>query len=354
MKKSMRTKHPSESNFNTLGLYGTNNISSITSPPNIMVYGTGTDRTLEKALRGRAKRKIITQVLMLALVDIAKEKGAMDRVKSYFNTFRCQSKLVGGDGKLFGRYCKNRFCNICCSIRKAELINTYYPIMSEWDDLQFVTLTVEAVKADKLYAHVREMKRKLDQVIDLLQARYRRKKKVPVMGIKSMECNYNPVDETYNPHFHILVPGKELANLFFWEWCKKWAKGKTSIWAQKIRKVRDTEKDMIEVIKYGAKIFTSPDMKKKSTLPPVIYAAALDNIHAAFKGVHIFGSFGIKKPKLTRPKIAPRILMNFDEWEFHLNVCDWVNTNTGELLSNYKITAELDFLLQNNIDTDKI
>ena len=354
MKKSTGSKLSSESNFNTLGLSGTNNNGFSSPQPNILVYGKGTDQSKEQALQGRAKRKIITQTLMLSLIDIAKEKGAKDRVKSYWNTYRCQSYLVSGNGKLHGRYCRNRFCNICCSIRKAELINTYYPIINTWDDLQFVTLTVQAVKAHELYDHVRKVKNNLRKVIRLLQKRYSRKKKIPVMGIKSLECNYNPVDKTYNPHFHIIVPGKDLADRLFWEWRKKWAKGQTSIWAQKIRKIENTEKDMIETIKYGAKIFTSPDMKKNSKLKPKIYAAALDNIHAAFSGIHIFDSFGFKLPKKQDQKSTPKLLANFEEWGFHAKVCDWVNMQTGELLSNFQPTADLEDLLENNIDSTSI
>lgn len=51
---------------------------------------------------------------------------------------------------LHGKYCKNRFCTLCCSIRKAEIINRYYPIIKQWKEPHFVSITIKAVKEDKL------------------------------------------------------------------------------------------------------------------------------------------------------------------------------------------------------------
>jgi plasmid rolling circle replication initiator protein Rep len=33
------------------------------------------------------------------------------------------------------------------------------------------------------------------------------------MGIKSLECNFNPKTRTYNAHFHFIVPSKEIAEM---------------------------------------------------------------------------------------------------------------------------------------------
>ena len=351
MENAGSTKLSFKGNFNTLALSRTNDISSSSIIPNIIVFGEGTDRNNKKALKGRAKRKTITQTVVLSLIKIAKEKGAQDREKAYRNTYYCQSRLITSGDRIYGSYCKNRFCSICCSIRKAELINKYFPVLKEWEDAQFVTLTVRAVQEHELYEHVRTVKKKFRQIIDLLKKRHQRGKGEKPIGIYSLECNFNPKAKSYNPHFHIIVPSRERADRLFWEWRKKWAKGQTSIWAQKIRKVKDTEADLVETIKYGAKLFTSPDMKKKSSLPPVIYAAALDNIHCAFSGLHIFGSFGLKLPQNNQfKKIQPKELKEYEEWVFNAHVYDWMNFETGELLTDYRIPSELKLLLENNID----
>jgi hypothetical protein len=63
--------------------------------------------------------------MSLSLIDIAKKKGQNEQVKAYWNTYHCQSVVYSANGKLYGTYCKNRFCTLCCSIRKPRLlINT--------------------------------------------------------------------------------------------------------------------------------------------------------------------------------------------------------------------------------------
>lgn len=32
----------------------------------------------------------------------------------------CQNNVTSHEGRIYGRYCKNRHCLLCCTIRKAE------------------------------------------------------------------------------------------------------------------------------------------------------------------------------------------------------------------------------------------
>jgi len=91
-------------------------------------------------------------------------------------------------------------------------------------------------------------------------------------------------------------------------------------------------------------------MKNKSKIPLMIYANALDNIHAAFKGIEIFMTFGIKLPKQLKKTISMKILANYDELDFHPSIGNWINIKTGKILSEYEPSSELEFLLENNID----
>lgn len=59
-----------------------------------MLYGRGVELTNAKAVQRRAKCKLITQTMMLRLIDVAKETGANDRVKAYWNTCHCQSEII--------------------------------------------------------------------------------------------------------------------------------------------------------------------------------------------------------------------------------------------------------------------
>jgi hypothetical protein len=87
---------------------------------------------------------------MLSLIDVAKERGAKDREKAYWNTYPCQNIVYTANSKIYAPFCKNRFCTYCCGIRKAELIKKYLPVLQSWKDRYFVTLTVKAVKANQL------------------------------------------------------------------------------------------------------------------------------------------------------------------------------------------------------------
>ncbi len=116
----------------------------------------GTDLNEKETLLGRAKRKVITQIMMLKLIEIAEENGDFDRKKSYVDSYYCQQELVIADGRLFGKYCRNRFCTLCCSIRKAEIINKYYPVMKKWEDPFFLTLTVKSCNAHNLPRYIKK------------------------------------------------------------------------------------------------------------------------------------------------------------------------------------------------------
>lgn len=104
-----------------------------------------------------------------------------------------------------------------------------------------------------------------------------------------------PIKKTYNPHFHIIVPNARTALIFKEEWQSLWTTKHTHHKAQHIRKITDIEHHLIETIKYGSKVFTDPDMikdPKKRKRPPMIYAAAMDNIFAAMEGHRLFDRFG--------------------------------------------------------------
>jgi hypothetical protein len=173
-------------------------------------------------------------------------------------------------------------------------------------------------------------------------------------GIKSLECNFNPERKTYNPHLHLIVENKEMADILIAEWLQRWGPKWTNPKAQKSRKVENTVRDLIETIKYGSKIFTEPDLKNKmkGRGSPKIYVSALDNIFKAMRGLRIFERFGFNLPKASIPtpgnsKVAPE----YDEWVFRASLFDWVNTENEECLSDYKPVSELIHLLNNCINT---
>lgn len=270
----MRPKLISESSSGipiyTLAQSGTQNNNSI--PSKVLISGEGTRIVNNPSLANRAKRKVITREVVLAIIDIAKEKGDVKMEKSLWNAYYCQSEVIITDNKLYGKYCKNRFCTICTAIRKAGIINKYYPVLKTWKNPQFVTLTVKSCKAEKLDLWIFGMQKAFNLIHNRCKTRHKRGKGIKLIGIKSLECNFNPKKRTYNPHFHIIVPDKNIAYLLKKEWLKQWRPRNTSEYRYKyadpkvqfIRKVNDINRDLIETIKYGSKVFTEPDPNKKS------------------------------------------------------------------------------------------
>ncbi len=345
-------------NFDTLAQSGTNDIPIYPNIPSKIVYGNGTDLSDNKALKRRAKRKFITQYIARGLAEIATEKGDLQRAQQYWNTFHCYSKLTKKDGKIYGNYCKNRCCLVCLANRKAHHINRYYPIISQWEDPYFVTLTIKTVKAHQLNKWIKKgMIRGLKQIREKYKKRNQRGKDIKLIGVKSLECNYNPLKEWYNPHFHILVPNEEIAYTLKKEWMKKWTSKHTYHKAQDIKKVTDLNHQLKELIKYGSKIFTDPFMKKNkdSSISPKIYLAALDNIFIAMKGHRVFERFGFNlPPELNNKKGIQKTIIDYENFEYDFKTMDWNNDSTGEHLTGYQADSFLQYLMNHNIDKEAI
>lgn len=320
----------------------------------IILHGNGSDLSNPKAIERRARCKIITQTTMLYLIDIAKERRANERIKAYWNTYHCQNKIYTANGKVYTTYCKNRFCTHCCGIRKAELINKYLPVVKDWEEPFFITLTVKAVTANKLQARIKDLNRGFRLIVNRYRKRKQRGQASLLMGLKTVECNFNPDYRTYNPHIHLLVASKEMAELIIREWLALWTRKYAHPDAQHFRKVEDREKDLIEVIKYETKIFTEPGTKRKPRAKAglKIYAKALDNIYAAMKGCRIVDRFGFNLPKDSKkPKAPSLIAQDYQTWEYHSPSADWLNEEHESPLTAYVPPAELTNLLEFHIDS---
>ncbi|NDI99431.1 protein rep [Flavobacterium sp. LaA7.5] len=334
--------------MNTLAQKGT----AKTGQNEILVAGKGTDLNNNEALQGRAKRKTITNSMMLNLIDVAKQKGNDEQLKSLWNTYHCQSEVISTNGRIYGRYCKNRFCTLCCSIRKAEIINKYFPVIEKWEEPYFVTLTVKACKAERLKLMVSKVLQGFQRIKDKHKKNYQRGKGIKLIGVKSLECNFNPAKKTYNPHLHLIVANKEIAEILIKDWLKLWTPKFAQRQAQDMREVFNPKTGLIEIIKYSSKIFTEPDIKKKGENSSYqIYVSALDTIFNAMKGKRIFDRFGFNTEKKAVIEITePQPVTDYKQWEFNPKLSDWQNTDTDEILTGYTPKHQLTAILSNCID----
>lgn len=318
----------------------------------LILNGKGSDLNNGKALKGRAKRKLITQTTALSLVDAAGKNGPTERQKSYWNTYHCQSRVYTADGRLHGKYCKNRHCTLCCSIRKAAIINKYLPVLQAWPDPHFVTLTIRSQPLRNLTKFMGGMNLAFHKIYSNLKKRNQRGKGIKIMGIRALECCFNPKYKIYNPHFHIIVPNKETGEILIAEWLRIWTKKYALRIAQNNERVFNNEIALIEVVKYGSKIFTEPDVNKKIRIKgnQKLYAAALDNILTAMKGLRIFERFGFNLTHTEAKNSSSKLVTVYKEWEFDITQYDWINRE-GIRLSDYKPEKTLIELLTLNIDT---
>lgn len=239
--------------------------------------------------------------------------------------------------------------------RSIGILFKYLPVLKTWETSYFLTLTSTSCKKEELPNRIDDILYFFWRIKEKYKKRYQRGKGQNIVGLRSLECNFNPKALTYNPHLHIILKHKENVNDLIDEWCKDKTKGVASHGNQVYRRIWDNEGTLIETVKYGSKIFTEPDVrnKKNSKIPPSIYANALDNILTAFEGHKLLQSFGFTLPKQPeKPKAQTQVLIDFDELTYDIFMNDWVNTSTGELFSNYKPSPELSYLL-NDINMEK-
>ena len=290
--------------------------------------------------------------MALSLIDVADKKEWHEKKQSFWNTYHCQSRIISFDGRLYGKYCKNRHCTLCSSIRKAEIINKYLPVLKGWKDPYFVTLTIKACKANQLKKVFKGIIRAFRKINARYRKRNQRNNGLRLVGIKSLECNFNPVKNTYNPHLHLIVESKEIAGTLIKEWLAIWTTKYTTRPAQDYRPITNLENALIETIKYGSKIFTEPDVNNKSnsSINSNIHSAALFTIFDAMKGLRIFERFGFDLPLSAKKTKGARVVTNYGEWVFMPEYFDWQNTENELTLTGYVPKVELVNLLENNID----
>lgn len=340
----------------TLAQSGTDNLVQWTEKQCITVNGNGSDLHYY-GIWGKGKRKLISQVMALSLIDVAKELGHEEMIPTYWNTYHCQNRLVRVENRVFGPYCKNRICTLCLANRKAEMIRKYLPVLSQWENPYFVTLTVKSCKKHRLRAYILNIKEALRKIIETAKKRHQRGKGPKCMGIMAMESNFNPKEETYNPHFHLIVSSKEAGEFIVTEWLKRSKKYYTEKKAQFCKPLKQKEKGLIELIKYGSKIFTEPDIKKakgngKKT-PHCIYVAALHTIVRAMRDIRVFERFGFNLPKELKRETKKQVISEYDPFEYDPKYMDWVDREGAELLLGYRPTRELLYLIDKKIDTIK-
>ena len=281
----------------------------------------------------RARRKFLGHGLALRLVDASKNNDASTLQKAYFNTYHCVGTLeVKHDGKVVGKYCKNRWCMVCNSIRTAKLIKQYKPVLDSWDDKYFVTLTVRNCIGLDLENTLGGMAATIRQIKDTFRKRHQRGKGEKFVGLRKLECTYNPRRNDYHPHYHLIVRGKDTAKEIVDLWLEKM--GGTKRKCQDFKPADDNS--CMELFKYFTKVISKTRKGNRE-----IYADAMDVIFNAIKGKRTFQTFGFKMPKLQDDDgvkedemLLPEDVKAVLTW--NQDHGDWIDIDTGELFTGYR------------------
>jgi len=256
--------------------------------------------------------------------------------KAYNNTLYCATELKQDGDKITAKYCKNRWCMVCNRIRVGKCINGYMPELKKLQDPQFVTLTIPNVKAAELRLAIRSMKLAWNAIYKKLH-RQLQKMKIKFIGIQKLECTYNADQDNYHPHFHFIIEGKVIAQTIVAEWLDRFPECESI--AQHVTKA--DENSMRELFKYFSKIVTKG----------AIYVPAMDVIFRSMQGYKVYQPFGIRPVNDEPDDLEAITLEEYADqltwWKWKHN--DWYSDRTGEPISNFRDTANIDKLFDSLI-----
>lgn len=269
--------------------------------------------------------------------------------KSYQNTMYCAGTLEQSDGKLHTHWCKNRWCPACNRNYMGKMINAYRPRLDKEHDLYFLTLTAPNVPACALEDELDKYR----EAWKYIQNRYWFKKgiKAGIIGIRKVECTYNPVKDTYHPHLHILISNKEFAENIYNAW-HEWNL-KQQRWispnAQCLKKVKD-DGSYLEIFKYFTKLIAKDGEKRE-----YFDAVHMNVIFEAMKGKRVYFRIGSKKAwQCDEVKEADDAdLKTQDEedkiwnWMDNTDYFGYYDIDSGETLTEMRPPKNMNTILEN-------
>ena len=245
----------------------------------------------------------------------------------YDRTAMCTHTMTQRGSKVTSEYCKQRWCNGCSRIMTAHLMNGYGQELSEFKNPQFLTLTIPNVGGKSLRTSIENM------VLSFIKIKRRieRRNEIKIKGIRKIESTFSPQRRDFHPHFHLIIEGKENAEMLLKEWLID--NPKASIKGQNIKEANT--KSMNELFKYFAK------MVNGSTF----YAKAMDTIFQSVRGKRVVQSFGMKKQvdeDYIDIKAQDQIHLGIkdDKFTYIADYKDWVS-ESGEVLADYTETESI-------------
>lgn len=243
--------------------------------------------------------------------------------KAYKRTFYdCCQTMVQEGHKLQTKRCRSRWCISCIHARQGKIYRQYGHVIENMVAPHMVTLTIRNVKGSELRSKITGMK----QTFVNIQKSIKRKG-IAFNGIRAIECTHNSQCDTFHPHFHVIIEGKETAELLRDKWLQYYP-NETDKKAQDIREATSLK----ELIKYVTQLYDIENPEK-------ININALDTIFNAISESRIFQAYGNVKAindDIDETEIIENADIPFREfavWKWHKY--DWYDMLTGEKLTNF-------------------
>jgi len=299
-----------------------------------------------KTLENRTRSKSLDYVIKGRLMNEPAIKETSPLHRNYVKSTACNGVLTQEGGKIKAFYCKERWCSVCNRIRTGILFNKYEQVIDTWDDKYFVTLTLVSPTPEEL-----------PQTIDLMIKLFgmcaqsiKQTKNLEFQAVRKIEVTYNIHANTYNPHIHAIVKGKEQADALQKYWLQKVNKRRDEKSIEKCQPVIKCDNNTVkELFKYFTKLINDQ----------MLYPKALDTIFRAMRGRRTFQAYLPKhiqnkiKQKceddeivLDRSTAAIKRLSETIHWDYTPEAKNFVDKKTGDLLTQYKPTETFERLLK--------
>lgn len=285
-----------------------------------------------KKLEKRARAKTLTDAVSKKLASLHSPLQ-----KSYLSSLACASVLTQVSDNFTAMYCNQRWCTVCARNRTAILINGYVKQLDQLPAKYFVTLTLPSCTEQFLSKTVKDM----HKAITLINRRIRERDQIKFQGLRKFECTYNVDENTFHPHFHLIVDSATVGHAFCEYWLNHFPNALRGLQVSKVA----TEGSVKELFKYFTKVIS----KSKKDNRTVVITPALDKIFRAIKGKRTFQPMGIKKVSDKLPKEQTFRLLDIRQNQavYRFIGSDWVDQRTQKALTQYRPSDELLAILQN-------
>lgn len=278
----------------------------------------------QTCIQKRSRRKALSDAVIFKLVDVDSPLN-----KSYWQTYHCTRTILQDGNQIKSRYCNQRWCLVCNSIRTGKMINGYLPAIEDMVNPYFVTLTVKNVNAYDLKYTIEEMQRDFRRTMDKLK-----KRGIVLKGIRKVEVTFNETSKDYHPHFHCIVDGCKASFALVADWLKRHPDHAS----YKGQDIRFADKETpTELFKYFTKLLT----KSGQFLAP-----EMDVVFRAMKDKRVFQPFGGIKKQSEDVELNESTLIDWkpetvEIWQRQEagKYTDWYNAN-GEALSEAELSEE--------------